>query len=69
MGIPKVIEVVPGESWVNVVEYPDGSLCLEGIRQSESEYRVYAVARIRFSKEAVEKLIPLLQEWLDGKGG
>ena len=65
MSIPKLIEVVPGVSWVNVVEYPDGTLCLEGIRESEHEYRAYTITRIRFSREAVIKLIPLMQEWIE----
>ena len=65
MPIQKLIEVVPGVSWVNTVEYPDGTLSLEGVRESEQEHGAYAITRIRFSREAVMKLVPLMQEWLD----
>lgn len=64
--INKVIEAIPGETWVSAVEYPDGTLALEGIRPAEAHgVRCFAVTRIRFSDKAVEKLIPLMQTWLD----
>ena len=65
MPIQKLIEVVPEVSWINVVEYPDGTLCIEGIRESEQEFRAYTITKIRFSRKAIAGLIPLMQEWLD----
>lgn len=65
--IPKLIEARPGESWVNVVEYPDNTLCLEGIREHPDELGTFIVNRIRFSPNAVRALIPLMQDWIEGK--
>jgi len=70
--IPKCIEAIPGKSWINIVEYPDGSLVLRGVSlertldsvtcEPEDAFRTTA---IRFSLEAVKALIPLMQEWVD----
>ena len=62
--INKVIRATD-ESWVSVTEYPDKTLALEGIRNHPEEYRAFLTTRIRFSKEAVKALIPLMQEWID----
>ena len=59
----KSVKVTEG-SWVNVIEFPDDSLCLMGILDSDQE-RDYRVIQIRFSREAVKKLIPLMQEWVE----
>lgn len=57
------------DRWVRVVEYPDGSLGLEGIKLiemwDETYHNKYRTIGIRFSREAVRALIPLMQTWLD----
>ena len=66
--ITKVIEAIPGNSWVNAVEYPDGTLALEGIIPAFNDgFKSFAVTRIRFSEDAIEKLIPLMQSWINQK--
>ena len=64
---PKVIEAIKNKSWISVTEYPDETLCLEGIFIHPYEPNAYATTRIRFSKQAIEKLIPLMQNWIDQK--
>lgn len=49
-------------AWLIVTEWPDGTLCLEGIRLINGEF---ASQRIRFSLKAVKELVPLMQEWLN----
>ena len=61
--IPKYVQT-EADSWVMVSELPDKTLCLEGIRSSAIKGE-YIAHRIRFSREAIEKLVPLMQEWLD----
>ena len=70
--VNKLITASPGRSWVGVVEYPDESLCLEGIiidptPNDPPGHPRYSTSRIRFSLEAVERLIPLMQEWVKTK--
>jgi len=55
-------------SWVRVVEYPDGTLCLEGVRFDPKD-KDYYVNGLRFSLEAVKVLIPLMAEWVAVKEG
>ena len=70
--IAKTIEAIPGESWVSVVEYPDGSLVMSGVFLERTINAVtceptdaFRTTAIRFSLEAVKALIPLMQEWVD----
>lgn len=64
--INKLTEI--GEKrWVSVTEYPDGTLSLEGIQPHPMEDRTFLTTRIRFSKEAIKELIPMMQEWLDNQ--
>ena len=65
--VPKMIEVLPGKSWINITEFPDETLRFEGIRECEMDKRTYEIASIRFTKEAIEKLTPLLIDWLKEK--
>jgi hypothetical protein len=59
--IPRYIQCRK-ESWVMVSEFPDRTLCVEGIQSSED---AFMSQRTRFSFEAVKQLIPLMQEWVD----
>lgn len=63
--IPKYIEAKK-DSWVMVAELPDGTLLLEGLRPSFREEDAFITHRIRFTREAVRQLLPLMEEWLDG---
>lgn len=55
-------------SWVEVIEFPDDSLCLMGILSFPLEHdRDFRCTQIRFSREAIKKIIPLMQKWIDDK--
>jgi len=67
MEISKPIEVIPDKSWVLVYEHIDESLVLEGATLSDDSTTTALIQRIKFSKKAVEKLLPVIQEWLEQK--
>lgn len=66
--IPKVIEVEGENAWVLLIEYPDGSLSLEGIRVHDEIPKAYQRIGVRFSREAIKKLIPEMIKWLEETG-
>ncbi len=66
---------VGDDRWVMISEFPDGSLGLTGIVKDKKagddgkhDFN-YLLTNIRFSKEAIEGLIPLMQKWIDSKKG
>ena len=66
--IPKLIEAREGKSWIHLVEFPDETIALQGIRESFEESCDYQTVQIRFSRPAIEAMLPLLQEWVEEKG-
>jgi len=67
MKISKPIEAIPGESWVLVYEYINDTLMLEGIKTHPTDDTTVPTAltqRIRFSRPAIKKMLPLMKEWL-----
>ena len=67
MPISKTIKVIDGKSWVLVYEYSEETLVLEGLRIDPDDRNNIFTERIRFTKQAVSKLIPLMDEWLEEK--
>jgi len=67
----KCIEVYGwrGESYINLTEMPGDMVRIEGIREDPYEVGTLLVNKILFSKEAIEKIVPILQEWLESKKG
>ena len=66
MEISKPIEVIPDKSWVLIYEHIGGSLVLEGATLN-SFNDAAIIQRIRFSRNAVKKLLPFIQDWLQRK--
>ena len=64
MKISKPIEVIPDKSWVLIYEHIGGSLVLEGVTLPDDSTTALS-QRIRFSRNAVKKLLPVIQEWLE----
>lgn len=59
----------PGEStWVSVQEYPGDKIVIEGIRMN-TESESLQTQRILLSKECIEKITPMLVDWLESKKG
>jgi len=61
--ISKPIEVIPDKSWVLIYEHIGGSLVLEGATLNSFDDAAI-IQRIRFSRNAVKKLLPVIQDWL-----
>jgi len=64
--IPKYVQA-RDDSWVSVIEFPDQTLRLEGIRPHPTEEGAFMCSQVRFTVEAVRQLVPLMQKWLKDK--
>lgn len=65
----KAIEVKKDRTWVMVYEFPGESIALEGVSIDEKDKKAFHGQRILFSKEAIEKITPILVKWLKDKKG
>jgi hypothetical protein len=49
---------------IALLEYPDGTLVIEGIRNDPLDPRSYLSQRIRFTRAAIKAMLPDLNEWV-----
>jgi len=52
--------------WVIAIPMPNDTLCLQGLQICDN---TYMRQEIIFSAEAVGALIPLMQDWINGRTG